>query len=61
MKEILFSKSFDIVFASRYLGFGSGSDDDSFLTWTGNKLFTFLGNIIYRTNISDILYTFILG
>jgi hypothetical protein len=61
MKEILFSKSFDIVFASRYLGFGSGSDDDSLLTWTGNKLFTFLGNIIYRTNISDILYTFILG
>jgi hypothetical protein len=61
MKEILFAKDFDIIFSSRYLKFDSGSDDDSYLTWTGNKLFTFLGNILYRLNISDILYTFILA
>ena len=27
----------------------------------GNKIFTFLGNFFYDLNLSDILYTFILG
>jgi glycosyltransferase involved in cell wall biosynthesis len=52
---------FDFIFGSRYLSSKSGSDDDSFLTLIGNKFFTFLGNFIFKVNISDILYTYILG
>jgi len=40
---------------------GGGSEDDNFITFVGNKMFTFLGNIIFNLNISDILYTFVLG
>ena len=53
--------NFDFIFGSRYLNSGSGSDDDSFLTLIGNKFFTFLGNFLFKLNISDILYTYILG
>tara|TARA_B100001057_G_scaffold391746_1_gene400095 strand:- start:3050 stop:3730 length:681 start_codon:yes stop_codon:yes gene_type:complete len=50
----------DFVFASRYKK-GGGSDDDTFLTKIGNYIFTFIGKIFFSTNISDILYTFLLG
>lgn len=50
----------DLVFGSRYTRDG-GSDDDTIVTLFGNKLFTGLANIIYGLNISDILYTYILG
>jgi len=60
MKKAL-SNDFDFVFGSRYLSNQSGSDDDSFLTLIGNKFFTFLGNFLFKVNISDILYTYILG
>ncbi len=50
----------DLVFASRYLK-GGGSDDDDFITYIGNKCFSFLGNILFRLNLSDILYTYIVG
>ena len=32
----------DLVFASRYEKSGGGSDDDTFVTLTGNKIFSFL-------------------
>ena len=51
----------DLIFASRYEKNGGGSEDDNFITFVGNKMFTFLGNIIFNLNISDILYTFVLG
>ena len=50
----------DLVFASRYLK-GGGSDDDDFVTFIGNKCFSFLGNILFKLNLSDILYTYIVG
>jgi glycosyltransferase involved in cell wall biosynthesis len=52
------NKSF--IFASRYMADG-GSNDDTFLTLIGNKIFTLLGKILFRLKISDILFTYILG
>ena len=53
-------KNQDLVFVSRYLK-GGGSDDDDFITFIGNKIFSLLGNIFFRLSLSDILYTYILG
>lgn len=50
----------DFVFASRYLK-ESGSDDDTFLTKLGNYIFTKIGNIFFLIDITDILYTYLLG
>ncbi len=50
----------DLVFASRYLKDG-GSDDDNWVTFIGNKCFSFLGNLLFDLKLSDILYTFIVG
>ena len=50
----------DLVFGSRYLK-GGGSEDDDWITFTGNKIFSFLGNVLFKLDLSDILYTFILG
>ena len=50
----------DFVFASRYMKEG-GSDDDIFLTKIGNFIFSMIGNIFFSINLSDILYTFLLG
>ena len=51
---------YHFIFASRYLTNG-GSEDDTMLTFLGNKIFTFLGNILFNLKLSDILFTFILG
>ena len=53
-------KKKDFVFASRYLN-GGGSDDDDIVTYIGNQFFSLLGNLFFKLNISDILYTYILG
>ena len=58
MLENCKNKSF--IFASRYLKNG-GSDDDDIITFLGNKIFSFLGNFLFNLNISDILYTYIIG
>ena len=50
----------DFVFASRYLK-GAGSDDDTITTYIGNKIFSFLGKILFSLDLSDILYTFVMG
>ena len=31
------------------------------MTFIGNKIFSFLGNLLFRLNISDILYTYVIG
>jgi glycosyltransferase involved in cell wall biosynthesis len=53
-------KNYDLIFASRYQGNG-GSEDDNIVTFIGNKFFTWFGNYFFSLNITDILYTFILG
>tara|TARA_B100000965_G_C19535638_1_gene733237 strand:+ start:221 stop:880 length:660 start_codon:yes stop_codon:yes gene_type:complete len=50
----------DFIFASRYMEDG-GSDDDTILTKIGNFIFSSLGNIFFSLNLSDILYTYLLG
>ena len=51
----------DFVFNSRYLYPGGGSEDDTIVTLIGNKIFSFLGNIFFKLNISDILFTYLIG
>ncbi|WP_440932447.1 glycosyltransferase [Candidatus Pelagibacter sp.] len=53
-------RDIDFVFGSRYMK-NSGSKDDTVITFVGNKIFTFLGNLFFSLNISDILYTYVLG
>jgi len=50
----------DFVFGSRYLK-NASSDDDTFITYIGNKFFSLLGKIFFRLPINDILYTFVVG
>tara|TARA_A100001015_G_C14783866_1_gene630249 strand:- start:94 stop:759 length:666 start_codon:yes stop_codon:yes gene_type:complete len=52
--------NYDLVFASRYEK-NSTSEDDTIITFIGNKIFTFLGKLLFSLPISDILYTFVLG
>jgi glycosyltransferase involved in cell wall biosynthesis len=52
--------NYDFIFASRYEK-NSSSEDDTFLTLIGNKIFTFIGRFFFKLDISDILYTFVLG
>jgi glycosyltransferase involved in cell wall biosynthesis len=58
MKKI--EEGYDFVFGSRYMK-NSGSEDDTIITYIGNKIFTLLGNIFFNLKISDILYTFVIG
>ena len=60
MIELISNENSDFVFCSRYEKSG-GSDDDTFLTYIGNKIFTFLCNILFNLNISDVLFTYVLG
>ena len=53
-------KVYDLVFCSRY-DKGGGSDDDDIVTYIGNKIFTFIGKFFFKLNITDILFTYILG
>ena len=61
MMNIVKDKNLDFLFASRYEKPGGGSDDDNIITLVGNYFFTKIGNIFFSLNISDILYTFVLG
>ena len=54
------SNNCDFVFNSRYENEG-GSDDDTFLTYIGNKMFTFFCNLLFRLDISDVLFTYVMG
>lgn len=50
-------EGYDYVIASRYTK-GGRSDDDTTIRFIGNRIFTFLTNLIHRTNVSDSLYFF---
>ena len=54
------SDNCDFVFNSRYENEG-GSDDDTFLTYIGNKIITFICNLLFKLNISDVLFTYVMG
>ena len=60
MIKVISDKSSDFVFCSRYEVNG-GSDDDTFLTYIGNKIFTLLCNILFNLKISDVLFTYVMG
>ena len=50
----------DFIFGSRYEK-GSSSEDDTVVTFIGNFFFSLIGKIFFSLNISDILYTFVMG
>jgi len=54
------SNNCDFVFSSRYENNGN-SEDDTFLTYIGNRIFTFLCNLLFKLNISDVLFTYVMG
>ena len=60
MIKKLEDENLDIIFASRY-DKNAGSEDDTILTFIGNKIFSLIGRIFFNLKISDILYTFVIG
>ena len=52
--------NFDLIFGSRYENDG-GSEDDTLITLFGNYIFTKIGKYFFNLNITDILYTYVLG
>ena len=50
----------DLLFGTRY-GKNGNSEDDTMVTYLGNKIFTLIGRIFFSLNISDILYTYVMG
>ena len=54
------SDNCDFVFNSRYENDG-GSDDDTFLTLVGNKIFSFICNLLFQLDLSDVLFTYVMG
>ena len=59
-KMLIECENNDFVFASRYLR-GGGSDDDTIITYIGNKIFSLVGRLLFSLNLSDILYTYVMG
>ena len=51
---------YDFVFATRYEK-SCGSEDDTAITFAGNFIFTLLGKIFFRLQITDILYTYVMA
>ena len=60
MLSYIVNDNYDFVFGSRYQK-NSGSEDDTLVTLVGNYIFTAMGNIFFKLNITDILYTFVIG
>ena len=60
MLSYVVNDNYDFVFGSRYQK-NSGSEDDTLVTLVGNYIFTAIGNIFFKLNITDILYTFVVG
>ena len=60
MLKLSKNQNYDLVFGSRY-DKNSSSDDDTIITFIGNKTFSFIGKVFFSLPITDILYTFVLG
>lgn len=54
------AEGYDLVLGSRYAP-GGHSKDDTLIRYIGNKVFSFLIQLIYRIGISDGLYLFVAG
>jgi len=59
-KMYQYIKENDFIYTTRYEQPG-GSEDDTILTFIGNKFFSKLGNILFSLKITDILYTYLMG
>jgi glycosyltransferase involved in cell wall biosynthesis len=53
------SQKNDFIFGTRYKG-NSGSEDDNLLTYTGNKIFSFICRNFLNIKLTDVLYTYVL-
>ena len=60
MYDLSKKHDYDLVFGSRYEK-NAGSDDDTIITFLGNKIFSFVGKFFFSLPITDILYTYVLG
>ncbi len=60
MLDLAVNYNYDLIFGSRYEK-NSSSEDDTIITFIGNKIFSLLGKIFFSLPITDILYTFVLG
>ena len=60
MLDLSTNHNYDLIFGSRYEQ-DSSSEDDTLITFIGNKIFSVIGKIFFSLPISDILYTFVLG
>ena len=47
------------MFGSRYVK-NASSDDDTIITFIGNKIFTFLSKILLKIKLTDVLLTYVL-
>jgi glycosyltransferase involved in cell wall biosynthesis len=60
MLEQIHKNEADLVFGTRYEK-NCGSDDDTIITLIGNFIFTKIGRLFFNLNVTDILYTYVLG
>ena len=60
MNEQMNNTKADFIFGTRYEK-NCGSDDDTIITLIGNFVFTKIGNLFFGLNITDILYTYVIG
>ncbi len=60
MLDLAVNHNYDLIFGSRYEKHSS-SEDDTIITFIGNKIFSLIGKIFFSLPITDILYTFVLG
>jgi len=58
MYDLIFN--YEFIYTSRYLKNGR-SDDDTIITYVGNRIFSFLGQFLFSLEINDILYTYLMG
>lgn len=58
--QLKYRDKVNFIFGSRYSKNGY-SEDDTFLTYIGNKFFTLFCNLFFKIELSDILYTYVLG
>jgi len=51
------SRGYEYVMATRFMP-GGKSDDNALIRWIGNRIFTWLTNVIHGTSVTDSLYLF---
>jgi glycosyltransferase involved in cell wall biosynthesis len=58
-KMITKINKYQFVFGSRYVK-NASSDDDTIITFIGNKIFTFLSKKLLKIKLTDVLFTYVL-